>query len=91
MSRMHCRRGMRVLATTVTVFAGLGMGALVGDWTAAVPSAGAAAPAPQHYLCYQAAAKAGFKVPQGITLVNALRRMDSFPRSVRRTCTATRR
>jgi hypothetical protein len=68
MSIMHSPLGMRLLAT---VIAALGMGALVSG-VASVPSAGAATPAPQHYLCYQAAAKSGFKVPQGIRLVNAL-------------------
>src|SRR5580704_2937407 len=68
MSTMHSPLGMRLLAT---VIAALGMGALVSG-VASVPSAGAATPAPQHYLCYQAAAKSGFKVPQGIRLINAL-------------------
>ena len=68
MSRIHCPRGMRLLATVAAV----GMGGLVSLSAASAPAAGAATPAPQHYLCYQAAAKSGFKVPQGIRLINAL-------------------
>jgi F0F1-type ATP synthase membrane subunit c/vacuolar-type H+-ATPase subunit K len=72
MSRMHRPRGVRALAAAVTAIAGLGTGAVVGGMTASATSAGAQSPAPQHYLCYQAAAKAGFKVPKGIRLVNSL-------------------
>lgn len=72
MSRMHRPHGMRTLATTATALTSLGMGVLAGGLTTSMATAGAATSAPQHYLCYQAAAKAGFKVPQGIRLVNAL-------------------
>jgi hypothetical protein len=72
MSRMHGPRSMRALAAALTAMAGLGTGALVGGLSVSTPSAGAATPAPQHYLCYQAAAKSGFKVPKGIRLINSL-------------------
>ena len=72
MSRMHRPRGVRALAAAVTAIAGLGTGAVVGGMTASAAAAGAQTPAPQHYLCYQAAAKSGFTVPKGIRLINSL-------------------
>ena len=68
MSRMHSRDGMRRLVTAIAV----AMSALLGIAGTSVPSSGAATPVPQHYLCYQAAAKSGFTVPAGIRLVNSL-------------------
>ena len=72
MSRMHRPRSVRALAAAVTAIAGLGTRAVVGGMTASAAAAGAQTPAPQHYLCYQAAAKSGFTVPKGIRLINSL-------------------
>jgi hypothetical protein len=56
----------------VAVLAGLGSAGFVGGVTVSGSAAGASTTAPQHYLCYQAAAKSGFKVPKGIRLINSL-------------------
>lgn len=72
MLKMHGPCGVRALAAVVALITGLSGGLIVGGLTATTSFAGAQTPAPQHYLCYTAAAKAGFKVPKGIRLVNSL-------------------
>jgi hypothetical protein len=70
---MHRPYTLRALAAAATLIAGLGGGALVGGLTVSTTPAGAQTGAPpQHYLCYKATAKAGFKVPKGIRLINSL-------------------
>ncbi len=69
MSKLHRPRGVRAIAASITVIAGLGGAALAGGLTA---TPAAAQPTPQHYLCYKATVTKGFKVPKGIRLVNSL-------------------
>lgn len=71
MANVHRAGSWRFIAAAAAFTVSTAGAVLVGGVTTAAPVGAATTGAPQHYLCYTAAAKKGFTPPAPITLVNA--------------------